>query len=240
MGTHDIELTLEKALARSAALSDAGQHAQALQCLDAAGDAAPHCAQWHSARGWALENLGAARLVQARAAYEAALALDSCEPWALLGLASVLGQLGLEDQSVGRLKQALDAAVPRTQEDLALLELVGWCHYRLGALDAACRHFEQALGTDADWLSVRLDLALVLLLQGRTEEALGQYGLCVAALDAPGGSARIGIAMVAVDDIDDALRRWPTMPAGQAAVARAQLEAAIARHAVAPEMHGDE
>lgn len=235
-----IELLVEQALTRAAALSDAGEHSQALQCLDAIGPAGMGMAQVHAARGWSLENLSAARLPEARSAYEAALELDSTDPWAQLGLAGVLSRLGFEEESTERLRSAMAAATPRTRTEPELLELVGWCQYRLGHCETARLTFEQALGIEPDWLSVRFDLALVLLVLGRGAEAGAHFNQALALLAEPGGAARRGVAMVALDDLDDALRRGPALPAVAAAVQRACLEQAIARCGSAEVAHGDE
>jgi tetratricopeptide (TPR) repeat protein len=120
-----------------------------------------------------------------------------------------------------------------------LLELVGWCQYRLGHLETACQAFEQALAVNADWLSVRFDLGLVQLVLGRGAEADAHYSHGLALLAAPGGAARRGAAMVALDDLDDAVRRWPAMLAPQAASQRSHLQRAISQFSGAEDVHVD-
>src|SRR3990170_6740516 len=77
-------------LGRAEALSDAGEYAAALDELDAAMQAEPTNAAVHTARGWALENLGPEQLMDARVAYEEALRLDPGALWAKEGLSKVL------------------------------------------------------------------------------------------------------------------------------------------------------
>ena len=90
-----VATTIAEILQRASELSDSGAHGHALALLDGALESYPGDAEVHTARGWALENLEPARLVDARAAYEAAVAIDAGQLWARVGLATVLGQLGL-------------------------------------------------------------------------------------------------------------------------------------------------
>src|SRR5262245_20129894 len=81
-------------LGRAEALSEAGEYAAALHELEAAVLQEPSNPAVHTARGWALENLGPERLAEARAAYESALELDPSAMWAKEGLSNVLRRMG--------------------------------------------------------------------------------------------------------------------------------------------------
>src|SRR3954470_36119 len=82
-------------LGRAESLSEAGEYAAALQELDAVLLDGGASAEVHTARGWALENLGPERLPEARSAYECALRMDPGALWAKEGLANVLRRMGL-------------------------------------------------------------------------------------------------------------------------------------------------
>ncbi len=198
-------------LERASALSEAGAHEQALALLDAAlrteSALAGGVARLHAARGWALENLGAARRPEARGAYEAALALDNGDLWARLGLATVLGKLDQAEVAQALYRDLVHQAGARAGVEPEYIELLGWCEYRMGRFDAAIGSFQRALAIDPDWLSVRFDLGLVLLIRGDGEGALAHYakGLTQCRHGAAPGSGRAALK-VALDDFDDAWR----------------------------------
>ena len=103
---------------------------------------------------------------EARAAYERAVALDRGQLWARLGLATLLGQDGREDEAAAICRDLEQEAAARLAREPEYHELIGWCRYRLGRLADAAAAFERALAVDADWVSARFDLALVRLLLG--------------------------------------------------------------------------
>jgi Tfp pilus assembly protein PilF len=216
-------------IARATAASDAGEFARALQLLDAALASHAALAELHVARGWALENLCDEHLGAAREAYEWALALDARSLWAGLGLAGVLDRQGRHDAAMALFARLCTSALPRLGREPELMELRGWCQYRLGELDAAAASFQAALAVDAHWASVHFDLALVRLRQGDGAAALAHAGAGVQALRLRGLAARRGAVQVALDDLDDAQRAWPALAQlAQAGAMRSRLAAALA------------
>jgi Flp pilus assembly protein TadD len=194
-------------VAHANALCEAGAYGEALALLDRM--FAIECAdpEVHSARGWALENLGPARLPEARHAYESAIALDASRLWARLGLANVLGQLGEAGSCACLYQDAIEQAAARTAREPDLLELIGWSQYRLGWLDDAIATFRRALSLDEAWVSVRFDLGLALLVRGDEDKASQEYEAGLACLTAREPGRRLGPLSVALADLDDALVR---------------------------------
>ncbi len=221
---------------RAQALGEGGAHAEALALLDGALALHPAAAALHTARGWALENLRPPRPAEARAAYERALALDAGQLWARLGLAGVLAQLGLEALCAPIHEALLRDAAARAPGEPEYRELIGWCLYRLGRLDEAAAAFEQALAVDAEWVSVHLDLALVRLLLGDDAGAARHAGAALDSLSRGDPARRAGPLAVALDDLDDALRRHP--PAAGDAATRLRRRLAQALDAAADHRHG--
>ena len=94
----------------------------------------------HTARGWALENLGPERLGDARAAYEQALALNDGAMWAKEGLANVMRRMGHTDEADRLCVEVIEEGRRRYHDEEDLWELVGWCELRLGRYDDAVAH----------------------------------------------------------------------------------------------------
>ncbi len=206
-------------LHRASALGEAGRHRQALALLDRQLQRTPDDADLHTARGWALENLGPPALPDACAAYETAIALDAGQCWARVGLATVLGPLGRPERCAPLYRDAIERALPRAAQEPEYLELIGWCRFRLGELDRAVDAFRDALAVDAGWVSVHFDLGLVLLLQGEADAAAGHYRQGLEALGRRAPAARLGALQVALDDLDEVL-------AARAATAAASVDSA--------------
>lgn len=209
---------------RADELNEAGAHGEALACLDRALALHPDDARLHTARGWAIENIEPVQLAEARTAYEAAIALDPDELWASVGLATVLGRLGEAWRCPSIYREVVERAGPRTAREPETIELLGWCLYRLGKLDAAAETFRRALAIDDTWISVRFDLGLVLLLLGDAEQATGHYrcGLQSLAGRDPGPSS--AALKIALEDLDDALQQHPALAAMPGSIRlRAQL-----------------
>lgn len=223
---------IDDVLQRVAELSKECEHGPALVLLDRTVQADRNDARLHAARGWALENLGPARLREARAAYETAVALDAGELWAQAGLANVLGQLGLTACCAPIYRDVALQAAARAPREPEFIELLGWCHYRLGRLVEAADTFARALAIDTTWVSVRFDLGLVLLLRGDADGAIEHYRGALHALAGRGPRQRPGPLKVALDDLDDALAQQPSLCTTPAAIGiRARLEQAANAHA---------
>jgi tetratricopeptide (TPR) repeat protein len=162
-------------LGRAEGLSDAGEYAAALQELDGVLLAGPPTAAVQTARGWALENLGPDRLPDARAAYEEALRLDPGAMWAKEGLSNVLRRMGMSVDADRLCREVIAEGLARSDEELDLLELVGWCQLRLGRYDEAVATLREALARDGRWIAVRFDLALAMLFAGERSRAFLEY-----------------------------------------------------------------
>ena len=216
-------------LGQTERLAQAGAYAEALQVLDRALPRHAGDARVHAARGWMIENIEPVRLDEARAAYETAISLDPQEPWAGLGLATVLGRLGDTARSEALHRELVERTRPQAADAPELLELLGWCLYRLGRLDEAAEVFGRALAVDGDWVSVRFDLGLVWLQRGEAEAAAAEFRHALQALDGRPAQARAAALRLALEDLDDASLRHSKPAALPATTAlRAQLADALA------------
>jgi tetratricopeptide (TPR) repeat protein len=201
---------LRGTFARAEHLCDAGDYSSALKLLDDLVSQAPDNAAFHTTRAWALENLGPKYLVEARDAYREAVRADPSALWAKEGLSNVLRRLGATEEAETLCREVVAEARVREEHDVDLLELLGWCEYRLALFEDAEATFREALDIDEDLVAVRFDLALTLLCAGDHTGALIEY------LD---GVRRArehpqlvhGLIRVAMDDLDEALGEWPEL-----------------------------
>jgi tetratricopeptide (TPR) repeat protein len=204
-------------------LSDAGEYAAALEELDRVLLGASSTAAVHTARGWALENLGHDRLPEARAAYEGALRLDPGALWAKEGLSNVLRRLGHLAEADRLCREVIHEGIRRADDELDLLELVGWCQLRLGHYGEAVHVLRKALERDGRWIAVRFDLALALLFAGERSRAFLEYSRGVHQA-VNGGVERLrGVVRVALDDLEETLNDRPALAGTREAIAARDL-----------------
>lgn len=210
-------------LGRAEALSEAGEYAAALQELDEVLLGGPTSAEVHTARGWALENLGPERLPDARAAYESALRMDPGALWAKEGLSNVLRRMGLTDDADRLCREVVEEGLLRSDQELDLLELVGWCQLRLGLAQEAVVTLKDALERDGRWIAVRFDLALAMLCAGERSRAFLEYSRGIHQA-VNGGVERLrGVVRVALDDMEESLTERPALASTREAIAARDL-----------------
>jgi tetratricopeptide (TPR) repeat protein len=210
-------------LGRAETLSDAGEYAAALQELDSVLLTGPPTAAIQTARGWALENLGPERLPDARAAYEEALRLDPGALWAKEGLSNVLRRMGLPRDADRLCGEVIAEGLARSDAELDLLELVGWCQLRLGRYDESVATLREALARDGRWIAVRFDLALAMLFAGERSRAFLEYSRGVHQAVNGGVSRLRGVVRVAVDDLEEMLNERPAFASTREAIAARDL-----------------
>ena len=210
-------------LGRAESLSDAGEYAAALEELDGVLASGVATAAVQTARGWALENLGPERLLDARDAYEEALVLDPRAMWAKEGLSNVLRRMGFVEDADRLCREVIEEGLARSDEELDLLELVGWCQLRLGRHDEAVATLREALARDGRWIAVRFDLALAMLFAGERSRAFLEYSRGVHQA-VNGGVARLrGVVRVALDDLEETLNERPALAGTREAIAARDL-----------------
>ena len=210
-------------LGRAEALSEAGEYAAALDELEDPVRQEPSNAALHTARGWALENLGPERLPQARAAYEAALELDPSAMWAKEGLSNVLRRMGNRREADRLSLEVIEEGRERYEREEDLWELVGWCELRLGRYDDAVTTLGEALRRDGRWIAVRFDLALALLCAGDRSRSFLEYSRGVHQA-VNGGVERLrGCLRVALDDLEESLAERPALASTREAIAARDL-----------------
>jgi Flp pilus assembly protein TadD len=210
-------------LGRVEELSDAGDYEAALMELDRALQEHPLEPAVHTARGWALENLGESGLPAARDAYVRALELDPTALWAKEGLSNVYRRMGDIDEANRLAREVIDEGTPRCDEEIDLLELVGWCQLRLGEYVAAVETLRRALELDGRWTAVRFDLALALMCVGERGRAFLEYQRGVHQA-VNGGVERLrGVVRMGLDDLEECLIERPALAGTREAIAAREL-----------------
>ena len=210
-------------LGRVEELSDAGHYQAALDELDRQLAEHPDEPAVHTARGWALENLGAGGLAGARDAYARALELDPTALWAKEGLSNVFRRMGDIEEADRLAKQVIEEGTPRAGKEIDLLELVGWCQLRLGLYPEAVATLRRALELDGRWTAVRFDLALALMCEGDRGRAFLEYqrGIHQAV---NGGVERLrGVVRMGLDDLEECLAERPALAGTREAIAARDL-----------------
>ena len=210
-------------LGRAEALSDAGEYAAALDELEAAMLAEPTNSAVHTARGWALENLGPERLMDARVAYEEALRLDPGALWAKEGLSNVLRRMGLPEEADRLCEEVVHEGQLRYEQEEDLWELVGWCQLRLGRNEDAVGTLAEALNRDGRWIAVRFDLALAMLCAGMRSRSFLEYSRGVHQAVNGGVDRLRGVVRVAMDDLEESLAERPALGGTREAIAARDL-----------------
>jgi len=210
-------------LGRAEALSDAGEYAAALDELEAAMQAEPTNSAVHTARGWALENLGPERLMDARVAYEEALRLDPGALWAKEGLSNVLRRMGLPEEADRLCEEVVHEGQLRYEQEEDLWELVGWCQLRLGRNEDAVGTLAEALNRDGRWIAVRFDLALAMLCAGMRSRSFLEYSRGVHQAVNGGVDRLRGVVRVAMDDLEESLAERPALGGTREAIAARDL-----------------
>jgi tetratricopeptide (TPR) repeat protein len=178
-----------------------------------------------TAHGWMLETCDPPRWDAARSAYQAALAVDRSQPWALVGLATCLSRLGDDGSGPALYAEAAAQAVLAVEADHEMIELLGWCQYRLGRFDDAAASFERALAIDPQWVSVLFDLGLVALSRADAA-ASAHYRAAVQALAGRAPADGVDALRVALEDLDDARLRDASLAASATA---SQVRAMLVR-----------
>jgi tetratricopeptide (TPR) repeat protein len=210
-------------LGRVEELSEAGDYEAALQELDRQLQSHPFEPAVHTARGWALENLGAQGLPAARDAYVRALELDPSALWAKEGLSNVHRRMGDPTAADRLAREVIEEGMPRCHEEIDLLELIGWCQMRLGNYQEAVVTLRKALELDGRWTAVRFDLALALMCVGDRGRAFLEYqrGIHQAV---NGGVERLrGVVRMGLDDLEECLSERPALAGTRESIAAREL-----------------
>jgi tetratricopeptide (TPR) repeat protein len=221
-------------LGRVEELSEAGRYEAALEELDRQVEEQPLEPAVHTARGWALENLGSDGLPAARDAYARALELDPTALWAKEGLSNVYRRMGDIEEANRLARAVIEEGMPRAEREIDLLELVGWCQLRLGMYRESVATLRRALELDGRWTAVRFDLALALMCVGERGRAFLEYqrGIHQAV---NGGVERLrGVVRMGLDDLEECLAERPALAATREAIAARDLLRSTLRVASQP------
>jgi len=210
-------------LGRVEELPEAGRYEAALEELDRQVVEHPFEPAVHTARGWALENLGLEGLPAARDAYARALELDPTALWAKEGLSNVYRRIGDVEEANRLARAVIEEGTPRAEKEIDLLELIGWCQLRLGLYRESVETLRRALDLDGRWTAVRFDLALALMCVGDRGRAFLEYqrGIHQAV---NGGVERLrGVVRMGLDDLEECLAERPALAATREAIAARDL-----------------
>jgi tetratricopeptide (TPR) repeat protein len=210
-------------LGKAEELSDAGEYAAALEELDRQLSVHPLEPAVHTARGWALENLGPTGLPEARDAYRRALELDPTALWAKEGLSNVYRRMGNADEANRLAREVIEEGTLRCDREIDLLELVGWCQLRLGEYASAVATLRRALELDGRWTAVRFDLALALICAGDRGRAFLEYQRGVHQAVNGGVERLAGVVRMGLDDLEECLAERPALAATREAIAARDL-----------------
>jgi tetratricopeptide (TPR) repeat protein len=210
-------------LGRAEELSDAGEYAAALEELDRQLSEHPLEPAVHTARGWALENLGPTGLPEARDAYRRALELDPTALWAKEGLSNVYRRMGNADEANRLAREVIEEGTLRCDKEIDLLELVGWCQLRLGEYASAVATLRRALELDGRWTAVRFDLALALICAGDRGRAFLEYQRGIHQAVNGGVERLAGVVRMGLDDLEECLAERPALAATREAIAARDL-----------------
>jgi Flp pilus assembly protein TadD len=219
-------------LGRAEELASAGDYRGALRELDRQLMEHAQEPSVHTARGWALENLGVEALPEARVAYRRALELDPGALWAKEGLSNVLRRLGDLDEANRLAREVIEEGTLRCDKEIDLLELVGWCQLRLGEFASAVATLRRALELDGRWTAVRFDLALALLCAGDRTRAFLEYQRGVHQAVNGGVERLAGIVRMGLDDLEECLAERPALAGTREALAARDLLRSTLRVAI--------
>jgi Tfp pilus assembly protein PilF len=210
------------------AFNESGAYREALEALELAIEANPDSGRAFVARAWALENLGPEYDAEAQAAYEKAVALDPTNPWALEGVGHRLELDGNVEEAKRLYRKAISTNVGSDNPDV--LEIVAWCHHRLGEEEDAERAYRQALAIAPQRSATRFDLALTLFMLGRDAEGRAEAEAALGTLEGVDQTVRRTTIQVALDDLDEAERMHPELSSSTGVGrARVEMEATLSR-----------
>jgi tetratricopeptide (TPR) repeat protein len=149
--------------------------------------------------------------------------MDPGALWAKEGLSNVLRRMGMSHDADRLCEEVVTEGLRRANEEIDLLELVGWCQLRLGRADEAVETLSDALQRDGRWIAVRFDLALALLCAGERSRAFLEYSRGVHQA-VNGGVERLrGVVRVAIDDLEESLAERPALSTTREAIASRDL-----------------
>ncbi len=190
-------------------LNDFAEYAEAAETSARAIELEPDNALAHTIRAWALENLGARHVEEARSSYRTAIALDATAPWPRTALADLLHRTGSRDEAERLYRDVAADPAEMLADRPRCLEFRGWSLYRLGRLDEAIRTFRASMAGAHGRISVLFDLALSLLANGQPDEASRAYETALEAVRSADTRRRRAPLTVAVEDLEEAVEVHP-------------------------------
>ncbi len=196
---------------RARALYSMGKIEEAIGSLHQALELNPDNPEAHSFLGLALEALGESS--QALSSYEAALERDPKNAKIHLAVGGLLDQMGRYKEAAEHTGLALETFKEKgDEEDLTSAYWnLGWSYYHLDDWANSVQASRNALELNPKLFAARFNLALALLHEGHDKDALDEYQKGVEDLSQPSD-----LKYWAMDDLEEALRKRPDLPGGQA------------------------
>jgi tetratricopeptide (TPR) repeat protein len=161
--------------------------------------------------GWALQYTEPALLDEAQDVFVRALALKPEDLWLRESLANVLHLRGETDRAAEIYGKLLDQAQGLRSERPDLLELAGWCAFRLGSFTPAARAYLEVLSTTTAATSRDFDLALVLYCDPGSRHGVESYLTAEKSLQHRHELGRRGVLRVALADFRQAVHDHPAL-----------------------------
>jgi tetratricopeptide (TPR) repeat protein len=121
-------------------------------------------------------------------------------------IANVMHLRGQTQAAAKLYREVLKEAESRRTERSDMLQLLGWCAFRLGDFTAASRALSEALSAEDIPGANHFDLALVLFCDGQARRGFSLYNSTVELLEERHPQLRRGFLTVALGDFRQALR----------------------------------
>ena len=194
-------------------LCEIGNFKDAVVTLDRAVQINRRISTTFGLKGWALQHLGIEKAPNALKAYQSAAKLEHDNLWWHKGIANAFYLMGDRRRASTKYRWVLSQAEkhPEDPGDVSFLSLRGWCHYRLGNYEEAVDLFKKVTSINLAEIAYQFDLALSLIGCGRYGEAWDEYVRGVRRSSEQPALRRRGLICVALDDLNVALRRQPSL-----------------------------
>ncbi|WP_083930455.1 tetratricopeptide repeat protein [Methylovulum miyakonense] len=193
-------------------LSQIAAFRESFELINQAIEKFPNEAWFWGLRGWCLSHIGDRPSVEAAyESYKKACELSQerqgeMEGRFQKGLANTLFQLDRRDEAKKNFEEIIEQQKYKKGNEIEILQLLGWCHYRLARYDEAMRLLQQALSVDEEPITVRFDLALTMLAGSRDSLALTEYQGAIEMASKKHRLRQRGLYYIALFDLVDAAK----------------------------------
>jgi tetratricopeptide (TPR) repeat protein len=195
---------------RGITLRQMDRHEEALEAIDKAVALDSEASWIYAQRGITLRRMD--RYEEALEAIDHAVELDPENRRTHLAKVETLLVMG----DVRQADIAVHEGLSKVLEPVRLLGSVGWVFYEMGYLEKAIEYSKQALTSDANQPWIHHNLALALLADGQTDEALAEYDAATAI------SRRVKEFQDAIHDLEELANKAPDLAGVETALTKLQ------------------